>query len=79
MIRRYCDYCGNLINENNTCENLDGPSNRLKAEVLNSNSGCRVQVEVHVAKDTTWNTGDFCKYCVIDAIKKLDDRPDIGE
>lgn len=23
----------------------------------------------------TWNDGIFCKYCIIEAFKKLDDRP----
>jgi len=34
-----------------------------------------LQVEVLETKDGTSNAGEFCRYCVLDALQKLDDRP----
>lgn len=69
MTKRFCDCCGSEITEHNTV----GDSNRLAAQIIKDGLVV-LKVEVVTAKSTTWNDGDFCKYCVIDAIKKSDDR-----
>jgi hypothetical protein len=72
MIKRYCDCCGDEITDRNK---LCGGRSRLTGEIHNRKSHMVLRVEVIVAKDNTWNDGDFCKYCVIDAIMLADDRP----
>lgn len=73
MIKRYCDCCGDEITGLNK---IDGEGSRLTGEILNKKEGfSMLRVEVITAKDSTWNDGDFCKYCVIDAIARADDRP----
>ncbi len=53
---------------------------RLTADLIrgdkdNKGTLLSVEVEVITAKNNVWNDGDFCKYCVLDALYKLDDRP----
>ena len=71
MIKRYCDCCEAEILKYNQ---VDNKNHRLTAEIRKSNNTL-FKVEVITALDTKWNKGDFCKYCIIDAINKADDRP----
>lgn len=72
MIKRYCDCCGAEIDAHNK---VDGDHSRLTGEVRKPGGPVMLRVAVITAKDNTWNDGDFCKYCVIDAINRADDRP----
>jgi len=72
MIKVYCDFCGKEITDHNR---IDDGHFRLKAEVVSRGGKHRMQVEVLTGLDGTSNRGEFCKYCVIDAIKAADDRP----
>lgn len=72
MIKRYCDCCGYEITYANR---VDGERNRIKGEVRRKGGPVLLRVEVITAKDSTWNDGDFCKYCVLDAIIQADNRP----
>lgn len=72
MIRYFCDCCGKEIPaEDATFRNpLWG---RLSAELKRGNSALRVSVIEY--KDNVGNSGQFCRYCVLDALRSLDDRP----
>jgi len=72
MIKRYCDCCGDEITDANR---IDGDNHRLQGEIRKPGGPVMLRVQVITAKDSSWNDGDFCKYCVIDAINKADDRP----
>lgn len=37
-------------------------------------NGRRMEVEVVTSLSGTYNDGDFCKYCILDALYELDDR-----
>lgn len=71
MIKRYCDRCGDQITPRNE---IGGASNRLTADLRNRRGNVMLRVEIVPAKDAAWNDGDFCKYCVLEAINQLDDR-----
>lgn len=71
MIKRFCDCCGDEITDRNV---INRDLNRVTATVTGC-SGRKFTVQVMAALDETWNAGDWCKYCVIDAIKEADDRP----
>lgn len=71
MIRYFCDCCGKEISERDT--NTRNPLGRLSAMLKRGNS--ELAVEVIETKDGTSNAGNFCRYCVLDALAKLDDRP----
>lgn len=71
MIRYFCDCCGGEIAERDT-EHCN-PLHRLTAKLKRGN--CELQVEVIETKDGTSNGGHFCRYCVLDALYGLDDRP----
>lgn len=77
MIRTFCDCCGDEITGANTPASGGKGLGRLTATVKPKPGGSTpfMQVEVMTACGSTWNGGHFCKYCVIDAINKLDDRP----
>jgi hypothetical protein len=72
MIRRYCDCCGNEVTSQNY---IDKEGERLTGEVRKQGGPVLLKVKVITAKDGDCNYGDFCKYCVLDAIYKNDDRP----
>lgn len=72
MIRHYCDGCGNEITYANK---VDG---RLRSVVPSTYSGVIFEIMVGSTKPGhggLWNNGEWCKYCILDAIAKLDDRP----
>lgn len=75
MIKHFCDQCGVQITELNKPRNdfslfleggvrLGGAYKELGFSITTG----------HVSTKT-WNGGDFCKYCIIDAVNTLDDRP----
>lgn len=70
MIKHFCDVCDNELTEENR---IKGEKGRLRSE--RERPGQRIMVEVTAGLSGSWNAGDFCKYCVIDAINMLDDRP----
>lgn len=72
MIRRFCDCCSAEITDANR---IDGEHHRLTARLKRKSGVATLSVEVICAHDSTWNAGDFCKHCVIDAINEADDRP----
>jgi len=63
-VKYFCDQCGEEITEENKIK-----SGRLKTSIGH------LGIQVLMSKDKTANDGDFCKYCVLDALYKLDDRP----
>lgn len=77
MIRTFCDCCGNEITDGNSTACGNKSLGRLTAQVMPKigGKGEVMAVEVITAHEGTWNKGHFCKYCVIDAINTLDDRP----
>lgn len=76
MIRTFCDCCGEEITERNTTAAHGNELGRFTAQVKPKiPSGETMGVQVITAGEGTWNKGHFCKYCVIDAINQLDDRP----
>lgn len=71
-IKRFCDMCGEeIVGRRSIVDPVPGRS-RLATEVRNGD--CRLGVEVITSHDGTANTGDFCRYCVLDALYALDDR-----
>ena len=75
MIRYFCDVCDNELTDENK---IVGGAGRIQRLCHESAPIKEEKVMFEVTTGTvggTWNSGDFCKYCVIDAINKLDDRP----
>ena len=70
MIRYFCDLCGREMQDSGAGRNELG---RLTATVRGR--GCELKVEVIQSKDGVGNNGHFCRYCVLDALGALDDRP----
>lgn len=72
MIRRFCDVCGAELTDANTpCAGQN--YGRVSCEVKGKTG--TLKVEVQHAFNGAWDSGDFCKYCIIDAVKQADDRP----
>lgn len=74
MIKTFCDGCGKEITGQNAPRG--GPlhdNDRLGATLITV--GGALHVEVITSKDGTANNGDWCKYCILDALNRLDDRP----
>jgi len=68
MVKLFCDICGEEI--------TDGK--RIKTEVKARPGGSNnavLNIEIMTGLNGTHNAGHFCKYCIIDAVSGLDDRP----
>ena len=82
MTKYFCDKCETEITKRNECIGGSTVEYRLGTEIefrtkdLSpvSNSH-RLKVEILHSFNGGANDGIFCKYCIIDAINKLDDRP----
>ena len=72
MIRAFCDICEDEITEKNKFDDKYFP---LSAGVVSKGTGKETFFNVVTAGDDSFNKGDFCKYCVLDALRGLDDRP----
>lgn len=74
MTRTYCDGCGSeLKSDDNVCTGGTVSKSRLGTTLQKGKSA--IMIEIMIGKDGAWNQGDWCKYCVIDAVTNLDDRP----
>lgn len=73
MIKRFCDFCGKEIVAMNSPGHDPTALGRLQASLKRGSIRLDVQV-VHSTNDVA-NKGDFCKYCILDALYQLDDRP----
>ena len=69
----YCDICNVEITDKNKAKG--GPSQTIERLGIRLKE---ITIEVITGTDSNYNTGDFCKYCIIDRIKLLDDRPSHG-
>ena len=72
MIKIYCDICGTQITHENQSMGGVMVKNRLGVEIKNHDH--RFYFEVVQSKNSTANDGDICRYCVLDALYRLDDR-----
>lgn len=75
MIKHFCDCCEAELTDNNRCTGSPQQSGRLGGTIATFKKGMLMEVEVVTGLNKCWNNGDFCKYCVIDAVNSLDDRP----
>lgn len=80
--KRFCDHCGDEITMSNDLRPLGDATigsavGRLCGAHERHGPGGRdrLMVEIVTGQDSTWNRGDYCRYCVIDAVSSLDDRP----
>lgn len=76
MIRHYCDCCEQEITSENEAKGGFNTADRLGAMI--QRNGVQLKVEVLTTKNGTANDGDFCKHCILDALYRLDDRPQAG-
>ena len=77
MIKYFCDLCGDEISQE-TFPNGGRTGGRLETTAKGKN-GTKLTVEILHSKDDRANAGIFCRYCIIDAINNLDDRPRAAE
>jgi len=73
MKKIICDICGEEITSKNQLLKKFIRKSRVKGTSGNHDLG--VTVEILYDLDGTYNKGDVCKYCVLDVVKKIDDRP----
>lgn len=67
MKRSFCDICDRLI--------VDA-TNGKSLELTGAVNGLQLVGAVQANIPSLENGGDVCKYCVIEAVKRLDDRPE---
>ena len=79
MIKVFCDVCEEEITEENKASRMkaefrDAKGKKLFVEVFISYKGTLKSLGVDKASE---QLGDFCKYCILNTLYKLDDRPKI--
>lgn len=79
MIKYFCDECGVELDDRNQCAGGFESSDRLGTEIKFRDPVTRetrtLKVELIHKFDDGYNAGIFCKYCILDAFLRLDDRP----
>lgn len=81
MIKHVCDICGNDIDLRNNDENVELFTAAISKKATIKN-GLHLQLSVtlsFVQKSDQNSWGDFCRYCMIDLVNTLDDRPKVEE
>jgi hypothetical protein len=73
MTKQFCDGCYKEIIEENRPSGGDIQTARLGVEVRRG--GHDLKLEVLVTTDRIANAGDWCKYCLLDALNTADTRP----
>lgn len=66
MMKAYCDKCGKEVKR-------DYAGDRLKRRL--AKEGVTIQIEVIAGVNGTWNKGDVCLDCLLDAINNGEDMP----
>ena len=64
MKKSFCDQCGKELNAMNNAFDMTGEHKKLQFNVMYG-----------LVDEENYGEGDWCKYCVIDAVNSLDDRP----
>ena len=71
MIKTYCDICGDEI----TNQNIIGVDNfGTHIQIPKSKETLKILLKIVVKTNTTVKEIDCCRYCLIDVVKKMDDR-----
>ena len=64
MTKTHCDVCDRAI---------DG---KIEIEVMqNKSQKTTIAIKAHICEDSNTNKFDICKYCLVDALNRIDDRP----
>lgn len=72
MIKRFCDICFNEI----TVSAASGLTATRRSSIRNEAGSHKITVDVTAVIETgNAVSKDVCKYCVIDTVMSLDDRP----
>jgi len=74
MIKHYCDCCGEEISDKNETISITPNKNGYHREVK-----IKIQDVVDLFNYKLTEPKDICKYCLITAIKRLDNRPKAQE
>lgn len=85
MTKQFCDKCGTEITKSNQCIGGVVSEKRLGSTIVfrrplgTTTREHKLNVELMHTFDGITNAGDFCKYCIIEAFNKLDDRPKLAK
>jgi len=73
----FCDMCDRQLTDETMPNGGFNGVNRLGTSLTRPGKPM-LKVEVMTFKGQTANDGDWCKYCILDALYKLDDRPQVA-
>ena len=76
MTKFFCDICGQEITPATRAAG-SADATRLTSTICGKGANIknRLTVEVTTGLNDTWNAGHFCKYCILEAVNAVDDRP----
>ena len=73
----FCDSCDRELTDQTSPDGGYNSNSRLGTSLQRKGKPL-LKVEIMVFKGQTANDGHWCKYCILDALYKLDDRPRPG-
>lgn len=74
MVKYYCDICKKEITPENGIQQNKISNTRLAVEIVKDH--IKYFFEVIVGTGGVSNHGNFCRYCILDALYTCDDRKD---
>lgn len=75
MVKHFCDLCGvEISDDNKPCGGMKDADRLGTARYRKDDLGGNYPIEFEVVI-TSHKPLDICKYCILDAIASLDDRP----
>jgi hypothetical protein len=74
MIKYFCDMCESEITNKNRAKGGESVTDRLGTTLRRKGNSLHVEVMTGDGEGNA-NGGLFCKYCILDALQALDDRP----
>lgn len=85
MIKRFCDICGAEITPKLDIKDDKKDNGNVTVELKRKANTLRIEFNTYLNGDrgrldfsqTSLGSGDFCKYCIIDAFKRWDDRGEV--
>lgn len=74
MQKTFCDICGRELKEEHIINHRKSLNVRLKPDDFLFNTTMTIEIDTH-SLDNKLPNPDICKYCIIDCLNEIDDRP----
>ena len=81
MTKHFCDMCGVELTDENVQSGAptdDTAHPKRLGGKYSRQGGVTLMFHVTTGLNNAWNDGEFCRNCVLDAVRSLDNRPRVS-